>query len=230
MNWRRGLLFAAIHLAVAVPMVTWEEATRWDWLREREIRPIPPPAPSKPGDGESVTFSPCGLWENYGAARTVVYVADFPAVALSGWRLCSPPSWSVSHFAGATALNSTRAIEKKTCIGLGVIIVLFWMVAGSFPLTRTNPWYAEPGAVITASTLASLALVALFGTPSLIEQARAPAPHFWHVPSELLAAAFPSLLAGLAWYWWFGLLVWKLVRGLWRRTVRRGAGGAASEA
>jgi hypothetical protein len=34
------------------------------------------------------------------------------------------------------------------------------------------------------------------------------------------AVAFPSLFAVLAWYWWFGLLIWRVLQGSWR-LIRR---------
>jgi hypothetical protein len=218
MNLRRGLLFAGIHLAVAIPLLVWEEATHWDWLRQREIHPI---QIAKAADGDTISFSPCGLWENYTATRTVIMGADTPAVALSGWQLCAPPRWSVAKFAGATVLNSTRAIEMKACIGLCVCIVLQWFLLGSFPLKGHAKWYTEPGAFITVCTVASTALLALFGSPSLIEQARAPAPHLWYVPNDLIGSVFPSLFAAIAWCWWFGLLLWTLARAAWRLLRRK---------
>ncbi len=74
-QWRRGLVLAGIHLAICVPLIVWEEASTWDWVRSQEnlpplelARPVPPPPPPdavKPADeGETVSFSPCGLWRH----------------------------------------------------------------------------------------------------------------------------------------------------------------------
>src|SRR5580658_8212950 len=53
-QWRRGLVLAGIHLAVCGPLIVWEEAGRWDWVRSQEKLPHyelspPPPAPAPPG-------------------------------------------------------------------------------------------------------------------------------------------------------------------------------------
>jgi hypothetical protein len=220
MNWRRGLLLAAIHLAVAIPSVVWEESSHWQWLRERESIPVTPPPVTQPGDGDTVSFSPCGLWENISAARSIVMGSSMPAIALSGWRMSCPARWQIAGLVGQTWYRNSRAMEKKTSLGLCVCVALTWLLVGGFPLRRHARWYEEPGGFITFCTLCSAVLTAVSALMWLVVQIATHEPHPWSSSQMPSAAAFPSLFAMLAWYWWFGLLVWRLLQGAWR-LIRR---------
>jgi hypothetical protein len=218
MNWRRGLLLAGIHLAVAIPCIVWEESGIWQRLRERESIPVTPPLVVQPSDGSTVYFSPCGGWEFISAARAIVVGSSMPAVALSGWRMSCPAHWQIAGMAGETWYRRSRAVEKKAWLGLCVCLVIVWLVVGGFPLRRRDRWYEEPGGFITCCTLCSVALVALCGLIRLAVQMWTHEP--WSFEGMPSAAAFPSLFGMLAWYWWFGLLVWRLLQGTWR-LIRR---------
>ncbi len=65
---------------------------------------------------------------------------------------------------------------------------------------QAKDWWAEPGAVITACTV-------IWGAIALIHAIDG-------------AALLPALIALLAWVWWIGLLVWRILRGGWRLVVR----------
>jgi hypothetical protein len=80
------LLFAGIHLAVAVPLIVWEEATRWDWLRDSEARQVALPPIAGSSDGDTVSFSPCGMWEHISAPRSIIMGADWRMLH-AAWRL-----------------------------------------------------------------------------------------------------------------------------------------------
>ena len=89
-QWRRGLVLAGIHLVICVPLIVWEEASRWDWVRSQEnlpplelARPVPPPPPDavKPADeGETITFSPCGMWHHMSLPQRIIVMGELPAV------------------------------------------------------------------------------------------------------------------------------------------------------
>jgi hypothetical protein len=224
MNWRRGLLLAAIHLAVALPMIWMMEARDEKAMRDegeniaeaaREaaakpqepVKPAPLPASPEQAE-ETVTFNPCGMWVHYPPQVVVVQAADMPSLALAGWEMDCPPRWSI---AGRLRGNSTwpptpswMATQRRIDAGLGLLIALQWFLVGGFPLVRNlrwREWWTEPGAFITACGVPA-GLLALF-------------------PVVEGVAQVPALLAMLGWYWWFGLLVWRLLRGTWRLVVRR---------
>ena len=122
MNWRRGLLLAGIHLAIAVPMILMMDARdekamadENEGFMERAVEdavkppeapklanPAPaPPAPETPaspedaGAEQTVSFSPCGMWAHYPPQVVVLQGADAPALALAGWEIECPPHWSI---------------------------------------------------------------------------------------------------------------------------------------
>jgi hypothetical protein len=226
MRWRRGLLLAGIHLAVALPMIWIMEARDQKAMRDEDensaeaareaaakppepVKPVPAPASSEQGE-ETVTFSPnsCGMWVDYPLQVVVVQGADMPALALAGWEMDCPPGWSI---AGRLRGNmkwpptpSWMATQRRIDEGLGFLIALQWFLIGAFPLVRIpswRKWWGEPGTFITLCAVLA-GLLALF-------------------PAVEGAARPPALLGMLAWYWWFGLLVWTLIRGAWRVVVRR---------
>jgi hypothetical protein len=84
---------------------------------------------------------------------------------------------------------------------LCALVALEWFLVGGFPLIHPRRWWLEPGAFITVCTLIGTALAVI--------------PYVAHV------SVVSSWIAFLAWFWWFGLLVWKLIRGTWRIVVRR---------
>jgi len=222
MNWRRGLLLAGINLAVAVPIILMMEAKdQKEALTPKEImaktpreavpRPPEPPTP-KPAHAnpeqaeETVTFDPCGMWgAHYPTQVVVVQAVGMPSLPLAGWGNGCPPHWSLAgRLRGRWTWPPTplwMETERKIDAGLCLFIAIQWFLMGGFPLVRTQKWWADPGAFITACT-------ALAGGISLIP-----------VIGEF--ARLPALIAMLAWLWWFGLLVWKTFQFGWRLTAAR---------
>jgi hypothetical protein len=228
MNWRRGLVLAGIHLAVAVPLMLSLEARDSESLRRRQeanaeasreaaARPqAPTPAPTEADSTENdsaqtVRFDPdpCSMTAHYPAQVTVEASAGYPAVIVTGWRMYCSPSWSLSRrwaserlwiptSADEAAANTARRRVDKWFV---VVLVVQWLLIGGFPLTQAKDWWAEPGAVITVCTV-------IGGAIALI-------------PAIDGAALLPALIALLAWFWWFGLLVWGVLRAGWRLVVRR---------
>jgi hypothetical protein len=89
--------------------------------------------------------------------------------------------------------------QREIDTGLCLLIAIQWFLMGGFPLVRTQKWWADPGAFITACT-------ALAGGITLI-------------PAIGEVARLPALIAMLAWLWWFGLLVWRTLQFGWRMTT-----------
>ncbi len=198
---------AGIHLAVCIPLVLAEEWSIWDSIPQQEAQQLePPPAPS-PEDGDVVSFSPCGMWEVMSVPRRILGSVELPAIALSGWRMCATFSWTPAGLAGAGPFRHSRAIEEQASIGFCAIVVILWFLVGSFPLRRIQPWYQEPGALITGCFLIWAAIFLIGGVPWLMLQAHRHAPYPWTLPGGLVFAGLPSLLAMFAWLWWFGLLL-----------------------
>ena len=144
------------------------------------------------------------MWGEYSMPVEVVQGADMPAVEFSGWSEVCP---SHSTLAGILHAGypwrgvSSIPAERKLSWGLGLLIALQWFLVGAFPLNRPKRWWSEPGAFITVCTVIAFPFALIW-----------PIGH---------VARLPALLAMLAWFWWFGLLVWNGVRFAWKRFVRR---------
>jgi hypothetical protein len=195
-QWRRGLVLAGVHLAICVPLIVWEEASRWDWVRSQEnlpplelARPVPPPPPDavKPVDEvEAVWFSPCGMWQHIPWQGRVIVFGELPAAAFSQWGEPCPPIWSLAGLVGVGWPNrDSRRKEIEFSIGMCSLIALQWILVGGFPLIRPRRWFWEPGALITICTC-----------------------------TGILASFAP-----LIWLLWLVLLVWRLLQGGYRGVV-----------
>jgi len=212
MQWRRGLLLAGIHLAIAVPLILVLQARDAEYLRDRErgallvsFQKKPAAGPDADSPERSIELNPCSLWPHYPVAHVVVTAANLPAVALTGWRMDCPAPWTLSgrlHIDGIHGITGSWIVaERRVDIGLGIAVVALWLLVGSFPLIRPKVWWVEPGICITACAAmrGALALVPMMGE----------------------IAQFSALLAFLGWYWWMGLCIWKPVRFLLRVATRR---------
>ncbi len=171
-------------------------------------RPPEPPTP-KPAQAnaekaeETVFVDLCGMWVHYPAQVVVVQAVDMPSVAVAGWGDVCPPHWTL---AGRLRVKMTWQptplwMEKQRMIdaGLCLFIAVQWFLMGGFPLVRTQKWWADPGAFITACAV-------LAGAIALI-------------PVVDDFARLPASIAMLAFLWWFGLLVWKTLKFGWRMTT-----------
>jgi hypothetical protein len=196
-QWRRGLLLAGIHLAICVPLIVWEQATRWDWVRSQEnlpplqlAPPAPPPPPGGavklPDEGETVSFNPCNPWRHTSWQERVIVFGELPAAAFSQWGEPCPSSWSLAGLLGMGWSNhDSRRKEVEFSTGLCGLIALQWLFIGGFPLIHPRRWYWEPGALITICT----------------------------------CTVFLALLAPLLWLAWLMLLAWRLLQGCYRAVV-----------
>lgn len=206
MNWRRGILLAGIHLAVAVPLIVMHEVQDEAYIREHYVSAAPQPTKSTSGatslddDGIALALDPCTMTFDYSTRYLVEESLEPFAVALSGWQKVCPPRWSL---AGRLKINydwlqapSTIPARREVGLGFGLLIAVQWILVGGFPLIRPKRWWAEPGAFITICAAVAFAFVLIPATQEL--------------------ARVLVLLAALAWFWWFGLLLWKCASSGWR--------------
>jgi len=221
MNWHRGFLLAGSQLAAALPQILFLEARDAEYIREIQnhstfVKTNPTlrnalfdrsqaPWLIKVQEGETVTFDPCHMWVHYGVQEEVVRMANMPAAALTGWRLVCPADWTLSALLKRSGIwrmttHAEFAAQRRIDVVLCLLIVLQWFLVGGFPLRRPRRWWGEPGAFITAC----------FVIASLISVVK---------PIGDLAR-FPALGAAFGWFWWFGLLVWIIVRFEWRSAIR----------
>jgi hypothetical protein len=221
MNWRRGLLLAGINLAVAIPMILTMEARDQKYaLTQDEIMaktamkdaPSPPEPPAAVPDQagpeqseETVSFDPCMVWGvHYPAQVVVVQGVNMPSVALAGWEEICPSHWSLAgRLRGKMTWPPTplwMESQRKIDAGLCLFIALQWFLMGGFPLARTQKWWAEPGAFITACAVVAGAIGLIPGKVGDF-------------------ARLPASVAELAWLWWLGLFVWKTLQFGWKKAT-----------
>jgi hypothetical protein len=150
------------------------------------------------------SIDPCnGGFVCYGPAPQyyVVYFANIPATAISGWDKPCPASWSLASLMNAGFGRYTRKGEAGVVVSLCLLIFLQWFLIGSSPLIRPWQWWWEPGAFITLCAVVAFVLVLIPGLGAL--------------------SRLPMLFALPAWVFWFCLLVWKGLRLGWRVVARR---------
>lgn len=152
---------------------------------------------------ETVTSDPCTMWVTYSAQEVVLQAAEMPSVALTGWGDICPPHWSLAgRLRGKMTWPPTplwMETQRKIDAGLCLFIAMQWFLMGGFPLVRTQKWWADPGSFITGCAV-------LAGAIALI-------------PVVDGLAKLPALIALLALFWWFGLLVWRTLQFGWRMAI-----------
>jgi len=201
------MLLAGIHLTVAGTLIVWQEALKWPYLKAEmaSSRSASLLLTAWDGEEETVTFSPCGMWGPIPLQELIVGMGELPAATLSGWLEDCPASWTVAGVLHAGCGSNTKQTEMRVAISLCALVPLQWFLFGSFPLIRPKRWWPEPGAFITLCTVAAFILVL--------------------IPGIGVLSRLPALFAGLAWFWWLGLLVWKTLRSGWRLAARAMAHG-----
>ena len=208
MNWRRGIVLAAINLAVAVPLILLLEAQYAEAIRDHYVQSVErakstTSAPDHSPDAEITgTFNPCAMTSTYSGPERIVVDADLPAAILAGWNLDCPARWTLSGMlhAGGWLRPPTLAQQRKVDLGFALLIAIQWVLVGALPLRHPKRPWGEPGMFITLCAVLALAVVFIR-------------------PVREFAALFAGV-ALCAWFWWFGLLVWKLARAGWRWAFR----------
>lgn len=219
MNRRRGLLLAGINLVAAVSLILMLDARDAQFLREREentaiaaresaareaAHEVQSPTSAEPAEGElAVFFNPCEMWVHYPVQVRVVLNGNPLASELTGWRLVCPEKWTLAGILLGPTEPAWTAVAMsahwQVDAGLCLLILVQWFLVGAFPLRKPRRWWAEPGMFITACTVVAAC--------------------FALIPPVDEVALLPALLAGCAWFWWFGLLAWILLRLGWRRAA-----------
>jgi hypothetical protein len=219
MNWKRGLFLAGLNLAAAASMITLLESRDTRYVTEHEsngpsvargtalwrvgLDRSKPPQLILVQEKQTIIF-PCGGWVHYPAQVEVVRFGNMPVSALAGWRLECRPRWTLSgRILGELEKAPTKRelpLQRRVDFGLCVLIVVQWILVGGLPLIKRQRFWFEPGAFITICTLVASALAIVQAVES--------------------SARLPALLAGLAWLWWFVLLIWKGVWFTWRSLIK----------
>ena len=205
MNWRRGVVLAAIPLVVAALVIVRTEANYWPAIRSERVRvPVVVPPSATAEEMMEANFYPCdegGIIDRPAApGEIVIGAANMPALLLVGWHQpCAQPS--ALDTVVEKRYGRTRRAEVLILTIQCAAIVVWWLLVGGCPLMRPRRWWLEPGAFITACTL-PVALVSLL------------IPVAWDLRFPIVdgAAMIPAVVAMLAWLWWCGLLIWKTIR------------------
>jgi hypothetical protein len=219
MNWRRGILLAAINLAVALPLIVSLEMRDAAAIREHEQRfPSNTAAEttsatsnqtSDPEDkGVSIKFNPYSMTYELSPQEKLVIFANVPVIALTDWRAPCPARWTLAGILKAgdwTPTSSFLVRRRRVDVGLLLLITLQWFLLGAFPIQGPRKC-REPGMFILICS--AIAAVLLF------------------IPPIQWLAGFPALFVLLAWLWWLALLLWRLASSGWKWAARHPARAA----
>ena len=219
MKWRRGLLFAIIHVGIAMPLVVWQDAQQWSYLRNRPCGPDPPrkidlwvgKIPARPklpqlpssvvaDDGETVGFTPETICYFTPMPVRIVEGAELPAFLAAGWQF--PFEHSIAgmmHTYCGPELR--RQTEIFVAASLMVLIFLQWLVLGALPPLAVRRKWTDPPVLIT--------LCAAIGMLGMIPPSLGVV---WGVQAIVII-----LLANLMWLVWCLWLVARAARFGWFR-------------
>jgi len=150
MNWRRGLLLAGIHVAIAGFLVYMYEDADANFLRiSSERRGV---------------YSPLARWVDYSPFDVAVRTANLPAQVLTGWRIDSPRRWTLSGLVHPSAVVQTssdldvnRFVDLVFCVLIGVQ----WFLIGVF-LTRGQLWWRHLGLLVTISVVGAACISPIY--------------------------------------------------------------------
>jgi hypothetical protein len=225
MNWRRGLLLAGIHLAVAAAVIAMDGVRGSSLLRNEMREGVATLRNVAWQESDQVSFDLChGGFVHYSdrPRDVIVKLANLPASAVSGWMRPCPARWSLAGLIESRYFNQQIRVNELTSVGFCLLISAQWLLVGGLPLSQPRHWFAEPGAFITLCTVIAACPVLLGAILSLVGTS----------PVDAAVAAldwfgqFVALFAAAAWFWWFGLLVWKILRAGWRLASGRSPAAA----
>jgi len=196
-------------LAVTASLMVWQETRAWRYIPSKPDLQRPVETKTTGRDGEiTISFHFCDEGSDWfghmSPQEKIVGFENLPVVLLSGWHIPCSSGGTVTSMV-EKRLHRTRTSEVVILTILRALVAVQWFLVGGFPLIRPRRWWWEPGAFITLCILAALPIAFI----RVIE------------PVALILAFF----AGLAWFWWFGLLIWKMLRGGWRLMAHRMALG-----
>jgi len=214
-------LLSGINLVAAVPLILMLEGRDAQNIRSREentafaereaaakgpaLEKEKPAKADTESEEETISFNPCGLWVHYSAQEEAVRWGELPAFVMTGWRIVCPPKWTFSgmmHLGRVWApTTATSTAQRQIDASLCILIALQWLLVGALPLKQTQKWWGEPGFLITACNVFATCLAL--------------------IPAVEGLARLPALIAAYAWLWWFGLLIWVMLRLVWKRIARQ---------
>ena len=203
MNWRRGLLLAGINLAIAMPGVVRDSMQFWQYTSGYT-------AGASRNRVEYVIFQeevpisldPCN-WADLGHSRLIEVegFANLPTALITGWHDPCLSKTRLGRFVARAVGGRNHRAEVFDCVSLAIPVSIQWLLVGGLPIVQPSRWWLEPGAFITASAAIAAGLAIIPITQSL--------------------ARIPALFAGLAWLWYFALLLWIPVHLAWQSTLSR---------
>jgi len=213
MNWRRGILLAGINLAVVVPLLVQREFEYEAWVRESSAERAQnadrqnPEAASSEDEGVAINTDPCKWIFDYSTRQVLLRELELLPSTVSGWDLECPPHWSLAGRlkVGYSWVETPSMIpaHREVALGFCLVVMVQWILVGAFALVRPKRWWVEPGAFITCCTVIGFVLILI-----------RPIQEF---------ARLQAFLAALAWFWWLGLLIWKIALLAWKLIARRHA-------
>jgi hypothetical protein len=235
MRFRRGLVYAAVHLSVTVGLVYWQEAPFWDYIPTVPAPPRGVPhemAVQGADEGPSEDRPPINPCEAaavserpFSSQEKILAVDNLPIALITGWHLpCSEPSrldkLIQAHY------GFTQKSELITGRLIAVLALVLWFFVGGNPLMRKRfrHWYSEPGPFMTVSTLVSMLLLGIGWSIARIS------PHVPERATEYVVeladlvtqvAALPMIFVLAGWGWWVGLFVYTRWKAMRRRQDRR---------
>src|SRR5258708_8269457 len=128
MNWRRGSMFAGIHLAIVIPLIVSEIAPHWETEKTHAQTIAPSPRfVAYQDEAGTVEFTPmCEGWGVISWQGKVIIISELPAVVLSGWGDSCPASWTVAGLIGIDQRHHDLAKESASSAGLCGLIAVQW--------------------------------------------------------------------------------------------------------
>jgi hypothetical protein len=211
-------VFAAVHTAITVGLVYWQEAPFWDYIPSvpTAARRVPHEviaedtldrAPLNPCEAANDSDRPTSPQEK------IVALDNLPIALASGWHLpCSEPS-RLDHFIQAR-YGFTQKAERVTGWLISASALVLWFIVGGFPMVRRRHrrWYTEPGLFMTLCALVSMLLLGIGWSISRIQSGLATT--IADVVNQI--AVLPILFVAAGWVWWVGLFFYTR----WKKTRR----------
>jgi hypothetical protein len=230
MRLRRGLVYAAVHLGVAVGLVYWQEAPFWEYIPAVVAAPRGVPHEANPTDTEDrPPQNACDAANDserpMSSQEKILAIDNLPVALITGWHLpCSIPSRLDRPI--QARYGFTQKAERVTGWIISALALVLWFIVGGFPMIRRRHrrWYTEPGLFMTICTLSSVLLLGIGWSFSLI------LPHLSAKMAEIVSdvpdvvtqvAALPMLFVGAGWVWWVGLFFYTRWKAMRRRLNRR---------
>jgi hypothetical protein len=224
-------MFAAVHTAITVALVYWQEAPYWDYIPivPTAQRGIPHDVTTYLEDGEPdlqdrAPVNPCESANTSERPTTpqerILAIDNLPVVLITGWHLpCGIPSRLDKRV--QTWYGFTQEAESVVGKVISVLALVLWFIVGGFPMIRSRhrKWYNEPGIFMTVCAIVSMVFLGIGWLVSRVPaDSRPPIPEYAAQTSDVILqlAVLPMLLVAIGWIWWVGLFFYTR----WKKTRR----------